>query len=251
VIAVSNTRPPNAQINTSRVLDPTLYSISVGTPEKNTHLWVSIPRSTLLLNEAMKQIVPIVILAAFCGCHTRHPIHTLAGPKVVNAEPDSQPPTDRQPAPERVDSSPHEQPASEESLAVRDRLPPRRDPAAVIADLNNRLEDAFFDYDRSELRSDALAALRKDAALLAPIVAEFPQFKIVVEGHCDERGSAEYNLGLGDHRANRAAAVLQSFGVPLDRIQVVSYGKEQPQCSESTESCWHRNRRAHLAIRIQ
>jgi peptidoglycan-associated lipoprotein len=69
----------------------------------------------------------------------------------------------------------------------------------------------------------------------------------VVEGHCDERGSAEYNLGLGDRRATSAKEFLQQLGVPSDRLKTISYGKERPQCTEQNESCWQKNRRAHFA----
>ncbi len=124
-----------------------------------------------------------------------------------------------------------------------------RDVTVVVQELNGKLEDAFFDYDRAALRDDAVSALRRDASLLLPILTEFPQIKVTVEGHCDERGSAEYNLGLGDHRAGSAVEVLRGLGVPEARMEVVSYGKERPQCSEERESCWRQNRRAHLVLR--
>jgi peptidoglycan-associated lipoprotein len=116
--------------------------------------------------------------------------------------------------------------------------------------LNSQLQDVFFDYDRSEPGADAISALRRDAALLGPILAEFPKVKVTVEGHCDERGSAEYNLGLGDHRAQRALEMLTRFGLPAEQMQPVSYGKEAPQCTLAAESCWHLNRRAHLLVRL-
>jgi len=124
-----------------------------------------------------------------------------------------------------------------------------KDVNVVVVEVNGQLKDAFFDYDRSAMRPDAISALRQDAALLLPIITEFPQLKVTVEGHCDERGSAEYNLGLGDHRADAAAEVLRGFGVPQARLETVSYGKERPQCTELTESCWRQNRRAHLVVR--
>ena len=128
--------------------------------------------------------------------------------------------------------------------------PPPPPPAATIT-LDKRLEsdvqDAFFDYDKSEIRADGRDALTKDAAALKSILADFPNATIVVEGHCDERGSAEYNLGLGDRRASSAKEFLQQLGVPADRLKTISYGKERPQCSEQNESCWQRNRRAHFA----
>lgn len=124
-----------------------------------------------------------------------------------------------------------------------------RDVSAVLMELNSQLVDAFFDYDRAELRADAIAALRQDAAILLPILAEFPQVKLTIEGHCDERGSAEYNLGLGNHRAERAAELLKRFGVPKVNSEIVSFGKEAPQCNQPRESCWRLNRRAHLVVR--
>ena len=118
----------------------------------------------------------------------------------------------------------------------------------MVAELNGQLRDAFFPYDRSEVTPEALNALQADAALLLPILPEFPALRIVVEGHCDERGSAEYNLGLGDRRAARAEAALTQYGIPAQRIETISYGKEMPQCTEPTESCWRRNRRAHVRL---
>jgi len=70
---------------------------------------------------------------------------------------------------------------------------------------------------------------------------------VIVEGHCDERGSAEYNLALGDRRATAAKDFLVQLGVPADRLKTISYGKERPQCTEENEQCWQRNRRAHLS----
>jgi len=125
---------------------------------------------------------------------------------------------------------------------------PHRDPAAVITQVNGELQDIFFEYDRAELRSGGLAVLQQNAALLIPILREFPRFTVLVEGHCDERGSAEYNLGLGDHRAARIAEILSGLGVSAAQLRKVSYGKEMPQCIEASESCWQRNRRAHLRL---
>src|SRR5690349_20475442 len=91
-----------------------------------------------------------------------------------------------------------------------------------------------------------MAALETDAHLLTALLKEFPDLEVIVEGHCDERGSAEYNLGLGDRRAERAAQILRDFGVAVGKLRTISYGKESPQCTEPTESCWQTNRRAHL-----
>lgn len=136
-------------------------------------------------------------------------------------------------------------------LEVATVVKPPRDVAALVSHANGALVDAYFPYDRAELTADALEALRKDAALLAPLLREFPQLEVVVEGHCDERGSAAYNLGLGARRAERAAAVLATLGLAPDVLRTISYGNERPQCETPAESCWRLNRRAHLEFRIR
>ena len=113
--------------------------------------------------------------------------------------------------------------------------------------LQQQGQDAFFDLDMSEIRADGRDALTKDAALLKQIFQQDPNFSVVVEGHCDERGSAEYNLALGDRRSTAAKDFLVQLGVPADRLKTISYGKERPQCTEASEECWQKNRRAHLA----
>jgi peptidoglycan-associated lipoprotein len=120
-------------------------------------------------------------------------------------------------------------------------------PAATFTDRLSGIQDAYFDYDKSDVRGDAQAALQQDAAALKSILADFPNSTIVVEGHCDDRGSAEYNLGLGDRRASSAKDYLVQLGIPADRLKTISYGKERPQCTDENESCWQKNRRAHFA----
>ena len=106
------------------------------------------------------------------------------------------------------------------------------------------VQDVFFDYDSYEVRSDAQGALSKSAAYLA----QHANIKVLIGGYCDERGSNEYNLTLGQSRANSAKQALVQAGIAADRIRVVSYGKEKPFCSESTEECWQQNRRAGFTI---
>jgi peptidoglycan-associated lipoprotein len=113
--------------------------------------------------------------------------------------------------------------------------------------LSSNVADAFFDYDKSDIRDDARAALTKDADALKAIFADFPDATITIEGHCDERGSAEYNLALGDRRATAAKDFLTQLGVPADKLKTISYGKERPQCTDHTEECWQKNRRAHFS----
>jgi peptidoglycan-associated lipoprotein len=106
------------------------------------------------------------------------------------------------------------------------------------------VQDAFFDYDTYDIRSDAQTVLSADASWLVA----HPDIKVVLGGYCDERGSAEYNLALGQNRADAAKNALVTTGVAGDRIRVISYGKEKPFCSESTEECWQQNRRAGFAL---
>jgi len=123
--------------------------------------------------------------------------------------------------------------------------PPPRQPSATIEELfRANVFDAYYDYDKSDVRSDARGALSKTAEFLRA----YPQIKVIVEGHCDERGSTEYNLGLGDRRAQAARQFLISLGVSADRMQTVSWGKERPFCTESAENCWQQNRRAHFVM---
>jgi peptidoglycan-associated lipoprotein len=127
--------------------------------------------------------------------------------------------------------------------------PPRQPPPTVSFEtrLSTDVQDAFFDYDKSDIRSDARDVLTRDAAALKTILADFPSASIVIEGHCDERGSAEYNLGLGDRRSTAAKEFLVQLGVTGDRLKTISYGKERPQCTEAEEGCYQKNRRAHFA----
>ena len=141
--------------------------------------------------------------------------------------------------------------AASATLQVNLPLPPPPPPAVappvtISHRLANEVHDVYFDFDRSDLRPDASSALSSDAAALKSILAEFPTFTVILEGHCDERGSAEYNLGLGDRRGTAVQAFLRDLGA-TDRLVVISYGKERPQCTESTEECWQKNRRVHFA----
>ena len=104
------------------------------------------------------------------------------------------------------------------------------------------VRDAYFDLDKADIRADARAALTKTAEFLR----NYPSIKVTIEGHCDERGSTEYNLGLGDRRAAAVKQYIVSQGVSADRISTVSFGKEKPFCTESNEECWQQNRRGHF-----
>jgi peptidoglycan-associated lipoprotein len=114
----------------------------------------------------------------------------------------------------------------------------------IAASFAAKVHDVYFDYDMYDVRSDAVTVLQANADWLRA----HPKANIVVEGHCDERGSAEYNLGLGDRRANSTRDYLLSLGISGNRIRTISYGKERPQCTESNEGCWQRNRRSHFVL---
>ena len=122
--------------------------------------------------------------------------------------------------------------------------PPPAQNATLEEMFLKEVQDAYFDLDKADIRSDARAALAKTADFLR----NYPQVKVVVEGHCDERGSTEYNLALGDRRAAAVKQYLVSLGIGADRMSTVSYGKEKPFCTESNEDCWQRNRRGHFVM---
>jgi peptidoglycan-associated lipoprotein len=131
------------------------------------------------------------------------------------------------------------------TASVSVNAPPAPPPPPAV-DLNRlfaeEVKDAYFDLDKADIRADARAALSKTADFLKA----YPQLKVTIEGHCDERGSTEYNLSLGDRRASAVKQYILSLGIAADRISTVSYGKEKPFCMESNESCWQQNRRGHF-----
>ena len=118
-------------------------------------------------------------------------------------------------------------------------------PSPSDADLFARnVKDVRFDYDKAEIRTDQAPLAQNDASFLL----QHPSIKVVVEGHCDDRGSEEYNLALGTTRAEALKSSLLQAGVSQDRIKTISYGKERPFCSEDNEQCWKQNRVDHLAV---
>jgi peptidoglycan-associated lipoprotein len=118
--------------------------------------------------------------------------------------------------------------------------------AAPIDDIERMglLQEIHFDLDRADLRDADKSVLSKNADTLKRL--DF--LRITVEGHCDDRGTVEYNLALGERRAKGAYDYLVSLGVPADRLKTVSYGKEIPLCRDASEDCWARNRRDHFTV---
>jgi peptidoglycan-associated lipoprotein len=121
-------------------------------------------------------------------------------------------------------------------------------PAQSAAEmLAGQVKDVYFDYDKDDVRDDQQATLQADATALKQIFAAHPEFTVVLEGNCDERGSAEYNLGLGDRRSSKTKEALTGMGVPADKLRTISYGKERPVCTDQSEECYQRNRHVHFA----
>ena len=165
-----------------------------------------------------------VLSLSAVGCAKQSP--ALAPSPVTESPPPPPPPAPARPAP------------AADSDADRFR-------SMSLEELQARLNDVYFDYDRSELRDESRKALVASAEWLKE---SYNTAVIEVEGHADERGTPEYNLGLGERRANAALSYLVASGVPTNRLTYVSYGKERPQCREAREDCWWKNRRAHLRI---
>jgi peptidoglycan-associated lipoprotein len=187
----------------------------------------------------VRRLVSIIALGsaialAAAGCHKKIPAAAPAPPPPPPpAAPMTPPPPPPPPPPA---PAPAPRPLSEEEIFAR----------KSVDELNAErpLDDVFFDLDKSEIREDAKSSLQKDSDWLK----KWTSTQITLEGHCDSRGSAEYNLGLGSRRGNAVKDYLVSLGVPTSRVTVISKGKEAPFCSEENESCWQQNRRGHFVI---
>jgi peptidoglycan-associated lipoprotein len=172
-------------------------------------------------------ILLLATVALSAGCKKKAPTSTV----------DARPPVSSKPAETEVAPPPSTAPRGDVTADVL-----KQD----VTELNKKgyLTDAYFDYDQSDLREDARTALAADAEWLK----KYPTVQVLIEGYCDERGTGAYNLALGDRRANAAKEYLVSLGIDASRLRTVSYGEERPFCSDSNESCWQQNRRAHLLI---
>src|SRR5215831_5647325 len=168
----------------------------------------------------LRVLLPVALAAAItlAGCHK----------KVAQVAPPPPAPPPAAPAP------PPPRPLTEEEIFARKSLD----------ELNaeHPLDDAFFDFDKSTVRADAQPALQKNADWMK----KWSSTQVNIDGHCDERGSAGYNLALGSRRAQAVKDYLVNLGVPASRITIVSKGKEQPFCTEKNESCYQQNRRGHF-----
>ena len=190
------------------------------------------PKTTLILSGLL------VLFSA--ACHKAVPVSAKAVP----------------PAPVPAAAAPAPRPVAARPSAVASNRPANQAPArpstmsaAERETLNQslaHLSDALFDYDKASIRPDATTVLSSDVNVVKKILANYPRQKLMVEGDTDERGSAEYNLALGDKRAHAAEHFLVSMGIPEAQLTIVSYGKERPVCEDHDEACWQKNRRAHI-----
>jgi peptidoglycan-associated lipoprotein len=183
-------------------------------------------------------LIAVAALSIGAGC---------AKKKVAQA-----PPPAPAPAP-AVAETPRPTPPPRQEAAARPTPTPEPRPTMPpaetrkrIDDLLARIEDAYFDYDKATLRPDAMEALKKDSGELRDILKDWPEYKITIEGHADERGSAEYNMALGQKRAEAAKGYLTGIGISADQFSVVSYGNERAnkECKEDT--CWQKDRKVHF-----
>jgi peptidoglycan-associated lipoprotein len=171
------------------------------------------------------------------GCHK----------KAVSAPPPAPPAATAQSAPARPAPAPRAARPAPQAAATtpRSQFPSAKEQAR-IEELLAKIEDAYFDYDQHTLRPDAIQALQGDSAELRDIISQYPAYKLTIEGHCDERGSEEYNRALGDARAQAAKDYLVGVGISTNQLSVVSYGKDKPSCEDHSEACWQKNRRIHI-----
>jgi len=188
------------------------------------------------MNHGVRVFAAVALAAtvAASGCGKKKPVPPPpAAPPA--AAPTATPPPPPPPPPPAPREAPARTPTEDEVFAGKS-----------LEQLNSEhpLGDAYFDLDSSQIRADSQPILQKDADWMK----RWPSTKITIEGHCDSRGSAEYNLALGAKRADSVKQYLVSLGIPENRIATVSKGKEQPICNEETEACWQQNRRGHFMI---
>jgi len=191
--------------------------------------------------DARRLIVLVAITAAiFAGCAKRPALTTASAPAPTGgAEVQAAPATPAAPAPAPAAAAPAPAPVT---AAPEPARPMPKDFAAVDA-----LKPIHFEFDRSDIRPGDRRILDANAAWLK----ENGKQIVLIEGHCDERGTNEYNLGLGDRRARATMNYLVGQGVQSNRITIVSYGEERPTCNEKSEACWARNRRAAFLVKEQ
>ncbi|HYA32112.1 MAG TPA: peptidoglycan-associated lipoprotein Pal [Thermodesulfovibrionales bacterium] len=177
-----------------------------------------------------------IVLAAFIG----FAVWGCAEQKAVTPPPQSQEMQPQQSQEDMERSRKGSERITEEPMA---KIESRELPSAM-AEISGMFKDILFDYDKYDLREDGKQTLKT----VSDYLRKNTSHKVLIEGHCDERGTSEYNLALGDKRAKSAKDYLVSLGVPSARVDTLSYGKEKPACAEHTEECWAMNRRDHFVV---
>jgi peptidoglycan-associated lipoprotein len=198
----------------------------------------------------MKQFCLVLLgfssLLTIAACHKTVPVaaSNTPAPPAASAPP-ARPESRPSPSPAPVKAAvrtPANNPVR--NAATPARLTPQD--RATLNDRLTRLSDALFDYDKATIRPDAATVLKSDVDVIRDILSNYPKQKLVIEGHADERGSDEYNMALGDKRAETAEEFLGMMGVSRSQLTVISYGKERPVCTQQNENCWQKNRRVHI-----
>jgi peptidoglycan-associated lipoprotein len=191
------------------------------------------------MKHASLALLGLATLLTTAGCHKAVPVAA----KPADTTPVAAAPAERTAPPlqqRQAAAAPAEAPQTPRSSVMTPEV------RATLNEKLAHLNDALFDYDKSTIRDDASTVLKADVGVIRDILANYPNQKLLIEGNADERGSEEYNLALGDRRARAAQEFLVSMGIPAAQLSLVSYGKERPICTDKTEDCWQRNRRAHV-----
>jgi peptidoglycan-associated lipoprotein len=195
-------------------------------------------------------VLPLLLLALFLvGCPKRPATTAASAPPPTAPAPAAPVPA---PAPSRVTPAPAPAPSPAPSAPGPSAVAPARPAPATpprpseFAESPN-LKDIHFDFDKSDIRPDDAKILDSNAAWLKQNASNL----VLIEGHCDERGTNEYNLALGERRAKATMNYLVSQGIQASRITIISYGEERPSCTEKNEGCWSKNRRAHFLVKAR
>jgi peptidoglycan-associated lipoprotein len=185
---------------------------------------------------ALLLAVPVIALSLFLvGCPKRPATTAASAPAPTGS------PTPSAAAPSTTPS-----PSMTPSPVAPSTASPTSPPAPSEFRATDNLKDVFFDFDKYDIRPPDAKMLDTNAAWL-----KSNDNLVLIEGHCDERGTNEYNLALGERRAKAAMNYLVAQGVQASRITIISYGKERPTCTEHSESCWAQNRRAHFLVKAR
>jgi peptidoglycan-associated lipoprotein len=194
----------------------------------------------------MKRTVILAVGLCLLGTSCKKKVVATGGGATQIAAPAPPPAPQPQQAQTAPTAAPQPQTAAQPPASAPKKLTPEQ--RASLNELLARMADAFFDFDKYTIRTDAMATLMSNAEVIRSILAEYPTEKLLIEGHADERGSSEYNLALADRRSRAAQEFLASRGIPLSQLSVLSYGEERPACTEQTEACWQQNRRVHITV---